>query len=175
MPAVEEIVEPEAVVSPGDAWPAEVAPPGAAGSEPEPAVVELLAASPADEARRQAQLAEEATDPSRRAAAWLASASAARQAGAPLDEVRRAIELAREAEPDAPAPGRRWPSWRRHWGDPMAAARAHLAVSIRTEGPAAADAALVAARLFLEQERPPTPSARCAPPPWESGATCRRS
>ncbi len=118
--------------------------------DPEPAVADPLA-----EAHDLARLAEAATDPAARAAAWLASAGAARRAGLAIEEVRLAIALACEAEPDAPAPWLALAELELASGDPVEAARAHLAVSIRTEGPAAAEAALVAARLFLEQGRPP--------------------
>jgi hypothetical protein len=147
--------EPEPESVPFDAEPAVAEPspepePEPIRIDPEPAVADPLA-----EAHDLARLAEAATDPAERAAAWLASAGAAQRAGVAIEEVRLAIALACEAEPDAPAPWLALAELELASGDPVEAARAHLAVSIRTEGPAAAEAALVAARLFLEQGRPP--------------------
>jgi hypothetical protein len=134
-------------------------PPAARGQDLPPPAQELPALEldlpepddPRTEALRLAQVAEAATDSSSRAAAWLASAQAARRAGAAPRELRLAVDLAREAEPDAPEPLAALAELELEQGEPVAAARAYLAVSIRTEGPAAADAALVAARIFLEQ------------------------
>jgi tetratricopeptide (TPR) repeat protein len=110
---------------------------------------------PGAPSRDMAHLPESATDPASRASAWLASASSARRSGAPVEEVRLAIQQACESEPDAPAPWAALADLELAHGDAIAAARAYLAVSIRTEGIAAADAALVAARLFLEQGHAP--------------------
>jgi hypothetical protein len=96
-----------------------------------------------------------AAAPSSRAAVWLSSARTARQAGAAIEVVRSVIDLACESEPDAPAPWAALAELELSHGDTLAAARAYLAVSIRTEGSAAAEAALVATRLFLEQGHPP--------------------
>ena len=88
-----------------------------------------------------------------RAAEWLASARMAAMAGASIEELRLTIGQACEADPDSSEPWAALAALELRLGDPIAAARASLAVSIRTEGEAAADAALVAARLFLEQGR----------------------
>ena len=88
-----------------------------------------------------------------RAVEWLASARMAATAGAPIEELRLTIGQACEADPDSSEPWAVLAALELRLGDPIAAARASLAVSIRTEGEAAADAALIAARLFLEQGR----------------------
>ncbi len=152
-PGLEQDVGPGALESPAPRRPITLDLPA-----PEP-LPDLLAGEPAPpdpraQAHELARQAEAAADPAARAAAWLASADAAHRAGAALEEVRLAIALACEADPDAPAPWAALADLELAQGDPLAAARARLAVSIRTEGPAAADAALVAARLFLEQGQP---------------------
>ncbi len=120
------------------------APDGAAAAA-EPAAV----AAARDAARR----ADAAEDPSTRAAAWIASAQLLLRAGAVPDEVRAALDLAADADPDAPEPWRARARIETSLGDPVAAARAHLSVSIRAEGAEASDAALEAARLFQEAGR----------------------
>ena len=100
----------------------------------------------ADHARR----AEAASDGGTRAQEWLLSAQALDRAG-DVAGARRALEQACQADPDEA------PSWQalaaleeRH-GDPLAAARAHLAVAIRSQGTEAEGAALAAAHIFEDR------------------------
>ncbi len=154
-PAFEAIVGPRTLEFPAVRPPPTEELPAAEQAATDPTPLEPAPAGAGARSRDLALLAEAATDPASRAEAWLASAEAARQAGAAVEEVRLAIELARESEPDAPAPWAALADLELAHGDAIAAARAYLAVSIRTEGMAAADAALVAARLFLEQGHTP--------------------
>ncbi|HTN54454.1 MAG TPA: hypothetical protein VML50_18745, partial [Anaeromyxobacter sp.] len=104
-------------------------------------------------ARLAAERALAAETPAARAEGLIDSAEALSRAGAAPEEVRAAIELACEADPEGPAPWRARARLEAKLGDPLAAARAHLSVSIRTEGEEAAAAALEAARLFESRGR----------------------
>ena len=99
-------------------------------------------------ARQAAERALATEEPVARAAAFITYADALAAAGAPPDEVRTALDLAAEADPDDPEPWRARARVETADGQPAAAARAHLSVSIRTEGEEAARSALEAARLF---------------------------
>ncbi|HET6439637.1 MAG TPA: tetratricopeptide repeat protein [Anaeromyxobacter sp.] len=134
--------------------PEEPAPAGP-GERPLAPVVELFAdrmtpplLSPREAARRAAERALSIEDPQARSAAFVAYAEALGDADAPADEVRGALDLAADADPDAPEPWRARARLESGDGQPLAAARAHLSVSIRTEGEEAARSALEAARLF---------------------------
>ena len=107
-----------------------------------------LPADPAERARQAAERALATEDPAARAAAFVAYADALAAAGAPADELRNALDLAADADPDAPGPWQARARVESDDGQPIAAARAHLSASIRTEGEAAARSALEAARLF---------------------------
>jgi tetratricopeptide (TPR) repeat protein len=154
-PAFEAIIAPRTLEFPAIRLPPAEESPASEQTATEPTPLEPAQPGSGPESRDLARLAEAASDPASRASAWLASANAARRAGAPVEEVRQTIELACESEPDAPAPWAALADLELGHGDAIAAARAYLAVSIRTEGVAAADAALVAARLFLEQGHAP--------------------
>ena len=91
--------------------------------------------------------------PASLAAAWIATAEALLRSGAAAEEVHAALDLACGADPDSPEPWRATARVELELGDPLAAARAHLSVSIRAEGNDAAVAALEAARLFEEGGR----------------------
>ena len=121
---------------------------GEAGLERLPAAVDADASLAA--ARDAAERALAETDPAARAAAFVESAEHLLRAGAPGDEVRAALDLACDADPDAPAPWQARAAVEAALGDVLAAARAHLSVSIRAEGEDAARAALEAASLFEE-------------------------
>ncbi len=92
-------------------------------------------------------------DVSARSAALLAAASFLERCG-DLDGARDAAEQARDAEPDRAAPWQVLARLARDAGDRDAAARALLAVAIRSEGEASADAALEAASLLDAAGRP---------------------
>ncbi len=92
-------------------------------------------------------------DPAARAAAWIHIAEELADAGAPPEDVRVALELACEADSDSAEPWRARAGLEARLGNALAAARSHLAVSIRTEGDEAARSALHAARLFEDAER----------------------
>jgi hypothetical protein len=92
-------------------------------------------------------------DLSARSAALLAAASFLERGG-DLDGARDAAEQARDTEPDRAAPWQVLARLARDAGDRDAAARALLAVAIRSEGKASADAALEAASLLDAAGRP---------------------
>ncbi|ABC83563.1 hypothetical protein [Anaeromyxobacter dehalogenans] len=99
-------------------------------------------------ARAAAERALSSDDPAERAEAFTVAAEALARAGAPDEEVRGALELAAGADPDAPGPWRARARLEAAWGEPLAAARALLSASIRSDGDEAARSALEAARLF---------------------------
>ncbi|HVO20045.1 MAG TPA: hypothetical protein VMU15_12365 [Anaeromyxobacter sp.] len=157
----EDLAPEEPAPAPPEARPAEIPAAAAAAPPPAPPPAEAPAAPPAVEAptppvagdpreaaRREAERALAQEDPAARVAGLLAYADALAAAGAPADEVRAAIDLATEADPDAAAPWQARARLETAAGDAMAAGRALLSVSIRTEGDEAARAALEAARLF---------------------------
>ncbi len=114
--------------------------------EPHPPIAEPIASGDDDRA----------PDPEaagRFAAEWIAHADALATAGAPAGDIRSALERACEADPDSPEPWRACARIEAALGDPLAAARANLAVSIRTDGDDAASAALRAACLFEDAGR----------------------
>lgn len=119
--------------------------------EPQPDADQVVADQP-EAPPMAADAPAPATDlgPAALAAAWLDEATALQAEGAGEAEVRAALETACAADPDAPAPWLALASLELAAGAPEAAARAHLAASIRTEGAPASDAALEAARLFEE-------------------------
>ncbi|HEU4385365.1 MAG TPA: tetratricopeptide repeat protein, partial [Anaeromyxobacteraceae bacterium] len=98
--------------------------------------------------------ARESENPGERARLWLEAAQALERGGAEPAEVRSALEQACDADPDEAAPWRSVAAHEGRRGDSVAAARAHLAVAIRTEGDEAARAALEAARIFESIGRP---------------------
>ncbi len=100
------------------------------------------------------QRAEQASDPGARADELLRAAAVLDGAGAPPEEVRAALERAGEANPDEVPAWKALAAFESRRGEPLAAARAHLAVAIRASGEEAERAALEAARLFEEAERP---------------------
>ena len=83
-----------------------------------------------------------------RAAAHLAAAAVLERSSADSAEIRGALEQACEADPDDVVPWLARASFESRSGDPLSAARAHLAVAIRAEKGEASQAALEAARLF---------------------------
>ena len=101
----------------------------------------------------EARRADAATEPADRAKAWLRSAQALEKAGAPPEEVDAAVDIAAGADPDSAEPWLALAAIEHRRGDLVAAARAHLSVSIRAEGEPAARSALQAARLFEQTER----------------------
>ncbi len=101
----------------------------------------------------EARRADAATEPADRAKAWLRSAQALEKAGAPPEEVDAAVDIAAGADPDSAEPWLALAAIEQRRGDLVAAARAHLSVSIRAEGELAARSALEAARLFEQTER----------------------
>ena len=116
----------------------------------------LVAADrPVDEPAGQepAPLLPPASAPAEEAAAWLATAEALQASGAAEGEVREAVEAACAADPDGPSPWLSLAALEMSAGQPLAAARAYLAVSIRSEGRGASEPALEAARLFEEAGR----------------------
>ncbi|HZY04034.1 MAG TPA: tetratricopeptide repeat protein, partial [Anaeromyxobacteraceae bacterium] len=98
--------------------------------------------------------AEAAATPGERARLWLEAARALERGGAEPANVRAALEQACDADPDEADPWRAVAAHEGRRGDSLAAARAHLAVAIRTEGDEAARAALEAARIFESIGRP---------------------
>lgn len=104
-------------------------------------------------ARVEARVADAATEPAARARAWIRGAEALEQAGAAREEIDAALDIAAEADPDSAGPWLALAAIEQRRGDLVAAARAHLSVSIRAEGEVAARSALEAARLFEQLER----------------------
>ncbi|HYQ81527.1 MAG TPA: hypothetical protein VEP68_08500, partial [Anaeromyxobacteraceae bacterium] len=98
--------------------------------------------------------AEAGETPGQRARLWLDAARALERGGAEPAEVRAALEQACDADTDEAEPWRAVAAHEGRRGDSIAAARAHLAVAIRTEGDEAARAALEAARIFESIGRP---------------------
>ena len=133
--------EPEPAAVPGR-------PPAAAPGRPRTTLPGVAPSDPRQAARQAAERALATEEPAARAAAFIDYADALTTADAPADEVRTALDLAAEADPDAPEPWRARARVESAEGQPAAAARAHLSVSIRTEGEEAARSALEAARLF---------------------------
>ncbi|HET6411784.1 MAG TPA: hypothetical protein VFG53_06960 [Anaeromyxobacter sp.] len=128
--------------------------PAPAPAPPAPAVEPLSDHAAPPDSREAARLAAEEAmaggDPIEGCAALVRYAEALLASGAAAEEVRAALELSTEADPDSPAPWRVRARVESAAGDPAAAARAHLSISIRTEGEEAARSALEAARLFEE-------------------------
>ncbi|HET7823722.1 MAG TPA: hypothetical protein VFK90_00245, partial [Anaeromyxobacter sp.] len=108
----------------------------------------------ADEPAREGEPAPAADmGPAALAAALVSVAEALARDGAPEAEVRAALDRACDADPDSPVPWRARARIEGALGDPIAAGRAHLAVSIRAEGEEAAASALEAASLFEDAGR----------------------
>ena len=105
-----------------------------------------------DRADDDAPTATEPQDAHARAAAWIASADALAASGASPENVRAALDMACEADPDEAFAWRERARIETAIGDTLAAARAHLAASIRSDPSLAAEEALEAARLFEEQD-----------------------
>jgi len=104
-------------------------------------------------ARIEARRADAAAEPAERCRAWIRSAQALDEAGGAREEVDAALDIAAEADPDSAEPWLALAQIEQRHGDLVAAARAHLSVSIRAEGQSAAAAALQAARLFEQLDR----------------------
>ncbi len=119
------------------------------GDAPGPA-----ATDPRDLARAAIERGVAAADPAERARAFAAAAEALATGGGDADELHGLLDAACEADPDAAEPWRARARIETTLGDPLAAARALLAVALRTEGDEAAGAALEAARLFDAADRP---------------------
>jgi tetratricopeptide (TPR) repeat protein len=105
----------------------------------------------ADHARR----AEAAGDRVTRSREWLASAQSLERAGASADEVRRALKSACEADPDEGPPWKALAALEARNGELLAAAHAHLAAALRSEGAEAEASALSAAQVFEDAGREP--------------------
>jgi hypothetical protein len=137
--------------------PAPAAPAGDdAAAEPPTEPIDLALADAVDAVIAEAAAPRDGAAPEATAPApggvegWIASAEALERDGGRPDEIRAALERAAAADPDAPAPWRVRARVEAAFGNPLAAARAHLSVSIRAEPGEAAEAAVEAARLFAE-------------------------
>jgi len=105
-------------------------------------------------AASHARRAEEADGPGARALEFLQAATVLEEAATPPEEVRDALDRACQADPDEVPAWKALAAFESRRGEPLAAARAHLAVAIRASGEEAERAALEAARIFEECERP---------------------